>query len=130
MPSHYASPQRTGQAQLNQEIALVQQSEVLSGLLTMVGGLLAVLDENRQILAVNDAFLALLGLENPEALLGLRPGEALRCVHAHEEEAGCGTARACASCGAAIAIVSSLGLDEPWSGPVLCATSTRVAPRT
>lgn len=111
--SHFASPQRSSQGQLCREVEVVQQSEVISGLLAMVGGLLAVLDENRQILAVNNAFLAMLGIDDPASVLGLRPGEALHCVHADEEEAGCGTARACASCGAAIAIVSSLGLDEP-----------------
>jgi hypothetical protein len=45
--------------------------------------------------------------------LGLRPGEALQCIHANDEPAGCGTTQFCSTCGAAIAIVSSLGQDKP-----------------
>jgi len=43
----------------------------------------------------------------------LRPGEALRCTHATDSNAGCGTARFCTSCGAAVAISSALATDSP-----------------
>ena len=46
------------------------------------------LNERRQILAVNDVLLAELGIENPASVLGLRPGEMIDCVHAREED-GC-----------------------------------------
>ncbi|MGD9309715.1 MAG: ATP-binding protein [Desulfosarcina sp.] len=86
---------------------------MVSGLLHSISGLLAILDENRQIIAVNNAFLQMLAIDDPENSLGLRPGEALGCVHAHEEPTGCGTTNLCSTCGAAIAIVSSLGQDRP-----------------
>ncbi|MCP4369989.1 MAG: sensor histidine kinase, partial [Deltaproteobacteria bacterium] len=73
-------------------------------------GLLAVLNEHRQIVALNDSFLQMLGIDDPSKALGLRQG--FRCVHAHDEPAGCGTTKYCSTCGAAIAIVSSLGQDE------------------
>jgi signal transduction histidine kinase len=38
-------------------------------------------------------------------VLGQRPGEMVRCIHSDEMEAGCGTAEACAVCGAVNAIV-------------------------
>lgn len=53
------------------------------------------------------------GIQSPVETLGLRPGEALHCIHAHEEPAGCGTTKFCSTCGAAIAIVASLGSNEP-----------------
>jgi hypothetical protein len=54
-----------------------------------------------------------LGIENTEEVLGLRPGEAIECVHAYDHPAGCGTSRHCASCGAAIAMVSALATNSP-----------------
>jgi len=85
----------------------------MDGLLESVSGLLAVLDENRQIVALNHSFLKMLSIDDPGKILGLRPGEAINCVHSDESPHGCGTTKYCSSCGAAIAIVSSLGQNEP-----------------
>ncbi|MBD3180008.1 MAG: sensor histidine kinase [Candidatus Latescibacteria bacterium] len=113
MDSYFATPDRTGDSKLSEEINLVSSNPVTSGLLHSVGGLLAVLDKNRQIIALNDSFIKKLGIENPGDALGLRPGEALECVHADEQPGGCGTSRYCSTCGAAISIVTSLGENEP-----------------
>jgi len=67
-----------------------------------------VLDPNRQVIAFNAEYLAATGVADPQELLGLRPGEALDCVHPQGKEAGCGTTPACATCGAALAILSAL----------------------
>ena len=79
------------------------------------------MNEHRQVVALNDSFIKMLGIDDPEQVLGLRPGEALQCIHAKDEPAGCGTTEYCSSCGAAIAIVSSLGQDIPCER--LCALS-------
>ncbi len=121
LDTYFALPQRTNDAKLASEIEIVSQSPVISGLLRSVSGLLAILDENRQIIAINDSFLKLLGIDDPEETLGLRPGEALQCVHANDEPAGCGTTKYCSTCGAAIAIVSSLGQSIPYER--VCALS-------
>ncbi len=113
MDTFFASPVRAALSELSTEIEIVNHSPVVSGLLQAVGGLLAVLNENLQIVALNDAFLRALGVIDAEAALGLRMGEAMRCVHACEPPAGCGTTPYCATCGAAIAFVSSLGEEEP-----------------
>jgi signal transduction histidine kinase len=55
----------------------------------------------------------MLGVRDADQLLGLRPGEAIECVYAHEEADGCGTSQFCSTCGAAIAIVVALGTDRP-----------------
>jgi signal transduction histidine kinase len=111
--SYFAPPERSSKKELVSEISIVSQNPVVSGLLHSVSGLLAVLNEHRQILAVNDSFLKMLGLSNPIEALGLRPGEAVRCVHAHEEPGGCGTSKFCPTCGAVIAMLASLGQDRP-----------------
>ncbi len=80
--------------------------------MSATGGLLAVLNEHRQILAVNSSLLTMIGIEDARSILGLRPGEAVGCVHAHDMPGGCGTSQFCSSCGAAIAIVSSIAGDR------------------
>ena len=109
----FAPAWRAPQNQLIKELALVSNNPVIDGLIKTFGGLLAILNEHRQVLVVNQAFLDMLGIEDPVSLLGLRPGEAIGCVHSRDEPAGCGTTRLCSSCGAAVAIVSSLNLDRP-----------------
>ncbi len=64
------------------------------------------LNEQRQIVYANDKLTALLGASS-DALLGLRLGVALDCVHAHERPAGCGTTESCRHCGAARAMEDS-----------------------
>ncbi|MDY6879775.1 MAG: sensor histidine kinase [Thermodesulfobacteriota bacterium] len=113
MDTYFAKAERAKQKDLIAKIEIINNNPVMSGFLHSIGGLLAVLDEHRQILAVNDAFLETLGINDPSEYLGLRPGETLQCVHAYKEPAGCGTTKFCSTCGAAIAIVSSLGEDKP-----------------
>jgi signal transduction histidine kinase len=122
MDTCFAPAERTSEKELATEIEIVSRNPVISGLLHTVSGLLAVLDEHRQIVTLNDSFLRMLGIEDPSTTLGLRPGEAVRCVHAHDEPAGCGTTQFCSTCGAAIAIVSSLEQDKPVER--ICALST------
>ena len=113
MDTHFAEPERAGEEELASEIEIVSRSPVISGLLDSISGLLAVLDEHRQIVALNDSFLKMIGIDNPADALGLRPGEAVTCIHAKEGPGGCGTTKFCSTCGAAIAIVASLGEDKP-----------------
>ena len=105
--SWYAPAQRSSSAELDREVALLTNHPVTDALLISVDGTLAILDENRQILALNRAFLDMVGVDDVTDLLGLRPGEALNCVHAHEEPHGCGTSRSCATCGAVNAIMAA-----------------------
>lgn len=82
-----------------------------------------VLNVQRQIIFANCAFLKLVGVQDAAELVGLRhgeavdcirtavlgqrPGEATRCVHAQESPGGCGTTIFCKNCGAIRAILNS-----------------------
>ena len=123
MHTYFASAERTTEKDLNLEIDIISNSEVMTGLLQTVSGLLAILDENRQIIALNESLLEMLGVDDPHEALGLRPGEVLNCVHADTEPGGCGTSRMCATCGAAISIVASLKQDKPVER--ICALTAR-----
>lgn len=108
----FASPYRQRGDRLRRQIELVVASPVVAALLKSLGGAVAVLNDDRQILAVNDGFLALFGSEKPAGILGLRPGEALSCTHARDHDGGCGTGPACAGCGAVLAITASQATEE------------------
>ncbi len=113
METYFASPERSTPGELYRDIREASSNPIFAGLLTTVGGLVAVLNEHRQILTVNDALLKMIGIEDAHDVLGLRPGEAIGCVHAHEMPGGCGTSQFCPTCGAAIAIVTALSSNTP-----------------
>ncbi len=105
--------EKTDAVDLTAEVDIVNGSPVMAGLLHSISGLLAILDEHRRVVALNDSFLKMLGIDEPSEVLGLRLGEALKCIHEGEDPAGCGTTKYCSTCGAAIAMVSSLNHDKP-----------------
>lgn len=111
--TYFAAPGRAGGEELRLDIEIVSNNPVMTGLLTNIGGLIAILNSHRQIVSINTDFLKLLGIDDPETALGLRPGEALNCLHAEDGLGGCGTGRYCSTCGAAIAIVACLEQEIP-----------------
>lgn len=70
--------------------------------------MIMVLNCHRQVIFANQAFVSFLGHTDVEEMLGRRPGEALGCVNASAGSGGCGTSRHCRSCGAVVAILSSI----------------------
>jgi hypothetical protein len=113
LTTHYASPDRVTDAVLLEEVKAISGNQLIDGLMNMANGLFAVLNENRQILALNESFLKLMGIEDAAKVLGLRPGEYVHCVHACEMPGGCGTSPYCATCGAVISIMSTLESEQP-----------------
>ncbi len=85
------------------------QADFATKLLKALSGPVAVLNENRQVLAANGSFHKVLReCEGQEDPTGGRPGEIFRCVHADAEPGGCGTSAACGSCGALQAILAAV----------------------
>ncbi|MBC2711392.1 MAG: HAMP domain-containing histidine kinase [Desulfosarcina sp.] len=111
MKTYFAPAQRLDREALDDDITAAIANPVIDGLLNTVSGLLAVLNEHRQILAINDTFLEMLSIDDADHALGLRPGEVIGCIHRDVNEGGCGTSPFCATCGAAIAIVTCLHQD-------------------
>lgn len=121
METYFASPYRASELALQRDLHLISNNPVIDGLMNVVSGLLAVVNSERQIVALNDSLLNLIGAGNTKDLLGLRYGEAISCSHASEMPGGCGTSRFCATCGAAIAQVVSLSENHPVEK--MCAVS-------
>lgn len=112
-------PRRADREQLLREIDAVSHSPIVEALLTAGNTILVVLDAQRQIVAWNGR-----GMRSgqPADLLGLRVGEALRCVHA-VASADCGAAHACAECGALGAIMGCKLQKRPIDGECLLRSS-------
>jgi K+-sensing histidine kinase KdpD len=113
MESHFASPERSTPAVLAEEIKSLTNNSLVDGLMNAANSLFAILNEHRQIVAINESFLKMMGVEDAVSVLGLRNGEYVRCVHADEMPGGCGTSSFCSTCGAVVAIIASMELREP-----------------
>lgn len=111
--THYAPAVRSEPDELQAELTYIEHDPVMDALLRAMAGLVAVVNENREVLALNTRFLEYLGVKDPSVVLGLRLGEAVGCVHSHQPPDGCGTTEYCSTCGAAIAQVTSLATGHP-----------------
>lgn len=77
-----------------------------------VPDIVLVVNQQRQIIFANHNLLQVTRQNDDATIIGLRPGEALGCVHAFETEGGCGTSEFCQTCGAVEALLSSLKGQE------------------
>jgi len=113
---------RATPAEFAAEVQAVAESSFVSAMLQAWGGGLLVLNTHRQVVAANlRGFVA-----NPDAaarsVLGLRPGEALGCVHASEERGGCGASEACRTCGALRSVLGCQESRAPVEGECVVTT--------
>lgn len=70
-----------------------------------------ILNQRRQIVAGNELFFNMVGRKK-EDVIGMRPGEVVGCIRAHDEDGGCGTAKHCTVCGAVEAVLTAIGGTE------------------
>ncbi|MGC8780610.1 MAG: ATP-binding protein [Anaerolineae bacterium] len=101
-PAERAQPQEVA-AQADHFLATCTD---LRTILDAIPDIVVMLNRYRQIIFANRSTSALFGRDVAQ-VLGLRPGEALNCVHAYESEGGCGTTAFCSTCGAVRAILTS-----------------------
>lgn len=120
--TYFAPVRRTDRREFKNQIVDISHNPIMNTLLKAVSGLMVVLNEERQIVAINHAFLEALGIDNAEEVLGLRLGESLKCVHAHGAPNGCGTTPQCVTCGAAIATMAAI--ENDFSDEQMCAMTT------
>ncbi|MBD3370169.1 hypothetical protein GF402_07390 [Candidatus Fermentibacteria bacterium] len=111
LPAERADPE-----QVEQQVKNLSSNPIIDTVMRALPGMLAVLNGQRQIVTVNEEMMRMLGIEHAREALGLRPGEALNCVHADQKPGGCGTTSYCRTCGAAIAILAASESDEPREG--------------
>jgi hypothetical protein len=88
-------------------VAAFAAAPLVGLLLNATADAMLIVDDHRQIVFANDNFAPLLPAGDLASILGLRPGEALGCVHSYACE-GCGTSKKCRECGAVDAILAAL----------------------
>ena len=113
VPTHFAPPERKTGPDLDDDIKRATHNEFINGLMTISNGLFAVLNDKRQVIAVNDSFIKLLGIDDSGQILGLRPGECVNCIHSCEMPGGCGTSEYCSTCGAVVSILTAMETRQP-----------------
>lgn len=84
---------------LDQDIELVLDNPVMAEILRLTGGMIAVVNDRRQIVAASSGFRRFLDVADLGQLFGNKLGEAVSCVNVHLGARGCGTSLQCASCG-------------------------------
>ena len=115
MFTHFAPAERVNAAALEGARTRYRSDETAFSMLEGMPDPALVLDAHRQVVTANHRAAALLSAVDDEALVGLRPGEMVGCVHSTEEPGGCGTAEACRQCGAVLAILETLRTGQPAS---------------
>ncbi|MBI9072669.1 MAG: HAMP domain-containing histidine kinase [Melioribacteraceae bacterium] len=114
--TYFAPAERSSEEKLKDQINSFNTSAILRSLMEGIPDLVLVLNQNRQIIAVNEnASFVFFGVESKQ-VLGLRVGEALKCQYSNVMAGGCGTSKFCTVCGAVIAMektrVSSAPAEE------------------
>jgi len=104
----YAPAERATEQQVQREVDLLREMPLLGELLDSMPDIVLILNEQRQIAFANQALANAFNIADKQAIYGLRPGEALDCIHSNETICGCGTTSFCRTCGAVNAILSGL----------------------
>jgi diguanylate cyclase (GGDEF)-like protein len=108
LPTRFAPAERAAEGELQRQAAQWQQNQALVLLANAVPDGILILNQYRQVVFANQAFLDIIDRPSADSVLGQRPGEILHCVHADIEPGGCGTSLLCQHCNAARAILNSL----------------------
>ena len=107
IPTKFAPAKKSSREEIERQSRFFRDPRILKEFADAVPNILLILNQNRQIVLANKILSGVLEMKDPSSLLGLRPGEALKCAHAFESEGGCGTTEFCQTCGAVRAILTS-----------------------
>ena len=105
--SKFAPARRSDAKVLKQQASSLAGQSVLTQALNAVGPIVLILNQDRQIVFGNKAFLDYVGSKDLTGIIGMRVGEVFGCIHARETELGCGTTVFCKMCGAVQTMLSS-----------------------
>lgn len=103
----FKAAERADATVLQRQLSFFSTDQIAFKLLDSIPNLLAILNQQRQIVYANQPLLELIGVADISECLGCRPGEFFSCEHSTEADSGCGGSEACSTCGAAIALLNS-----------------------
>ena len=105
--TRFAPAERADAGELRRQAGLFADQQFSRRIFDALPTVLAVLNRHRQIIFANRALLELVGAGEQTQVCGLRPGEALSCLHS-SSAGGCGTSEHCSTCGAVQAILAGI----------------------
>jgi signal transduction histidine kinase len=101
------SAKRAAVEEIHAQAEILDAIPPLQRILNALPTMALVLNRERQVVLANQRLIEFAGATGIDDLCGLRPGEVLRCIHAAETPAGCGSTEHCTVCGALQAIVTA-----------------------
>jgi nitrogen-specific signal transduction histidine kinase len=107
LKTQFALAERAAASAIRRQHKKLAATKTLSTVLSAVPELVAVLNQQRQLVYANAAALGFFNAESSFPLCGRRPGELFNCTHSTDMEYGCGTSPACRNCGAVQAILET-----------------------
>ncbi|MEH0018118.1 MAG: PAS domain-containing sensor histidine kinase [Desulfobacter sp.] len=108
METEFAAPERATEKELASDISDIRDLVLVRELTQLIPDAFLILNIHRQIIYANPTIARLMDISSPERIYGMRPGEALNCIHSKAiSEGGCGTSRHCRYCGAVNAVLDS-----------------------
>lgn len=107
----FAPPDRVGHDEIERQFAVLGRHEIPI-VLNAMPVIAMVLNPSRQVVFGNRKFVDAVGASDIREVLGKRPGEAFRCVHAASAGNGCGTGEFCVQCGAVRSVLLGLAGRE------------------
>jgi hypothetical protein len=87
-PTDFAPAKRSSSEKIAHDAALFNSEIFFKTIIDFSPNVVVLLDQNRQIVFANKTLLDMMQIDNPLAVLGGRPGEALNCKHASESKEG------------------------------------------
>ena len=106
MPTFFAPPERLSLQEVNEQNEIVLRMPFIRRILNIIPDYALILNEHRQIVYANNAFVDFLSTDEGQQHIGYRVGEAVNCIHSDATTGGCGTSEFCQECGAVNAIIN------------------------
>ncbi len=99
---------RMDKSKFKRQIEGFRDDHLIKTLLNASNLMVIVLNKNREILFASDMFVKMVLAVNESVLIGLRPGNAISCIHSDEDDTGCGGSEACRYCSVMRVIMDSI----------------------
>jgi signal transduction histidine kinase len=112
----FAPAGRADKNEISEQHLSIKREVFITAMLRAVPDFMMVLNEQRQIIAVNNRLLEAYGITDPSRIIGLRQGEVVGCIHSNEGPGGCGTSEHCSVCGAVLTLLASQQSGEQVEG--------------
>ena len=108
----FASGERAGKDTILSQYDSFKSDPLLIQTIDAISMGVLIMNQQRQVVFANKAFLDISDTNDIRLVLGLRAGEALGCIYSDIMEGGCGTSENCRECGAVKAILAGLDGDQ------------------